>query len=133
MSAAAAVRALLVGNDSVVGSVPAARVFTGTVPLGVALPAIGITTVSGVPRNTLGMHEPNRVMRERVQVTVYANTYPGLDAVMGLVRQALPNTRARLAGLDVQSAIPSTVGPDLEIPEPQIFTRSRDYIVTYLQ
>ncbi|MFT0532268.1 DUF3168 domain-containing protein [Castellaniella hirudinis] len=133
MSAVPVIRSLLAGNAILTTAVPAARVFIGAVPLEVALPAIGITTVSGIPQNTLGMHEPQRLVRERIQVTVYAATYPSLDAVMDLVHRALPNTRGLIADLNVQSIVPSTVGPDLEIPKPQIFIRSRDYHVTYLQ
>lgn len=133
MSAVVAIRHLLVGNSLLTAAIPASRIYIGLVPLGAQLPAIGITTVSGVPRSTLSMAEPRRLIRERIQVTVYAKAYPDLDRICDLVGKALPNTYDTIAGLKVQSIIPSTLGPDIEGIDPKICIRSRDHHVTYLQ
>ena len=132
MSATTVIRQLLVGRATVLASVPADCIRIGVLPQGTPLPAIGITTVSGVWRNTLSMAEPRRLMRERVQVTVHAKTYPELDRVIRLVAQALPNTRDTIANVDVLSIVASTIGPDLERIDPVISTRSLDYHVSYL-
>ena len=133
MSATTVIRHLLAGSAAVTGAVPAGRIRLGILPLGTRLPAIGITSVSGVPRNTLSMAEPQRLVRERVQITLYAANYPDLDRVMWLVAGAEGNRRETIAGLVVRSIVPSTIGPDLEYIDPVIFARSADFHVSYLQ
>lgn len=133
MSATVVIRHLLVGNTQVAALVPTGRIRLGILPLGTELPAIGITSVSGVPHNTLSMAEPQRLVRERVQVNVYAQGYPELDQIMAIVAQAVKNRFDTIAGLKVRSIVPNTIGPDLEYIDPVIFTRSMDFHVSYLQ
>lgn len=113
-------------------STSASRVHLGLLPQGVKLPAITITSVSGAPRNTVSMLEPNRIVRERVQVTAYAKTYKQLDELMRGITQSIKNKRGEIAGMQVQSIIPAGIGPDLEGVNPAILARSTDYFVTYL-
>lgn len=133
MSATIVIRHALVGKTAMTSLVPAARIRLGVLPVGQALPSIGIVSVSGVPHNTLGLNSPNRLVRERVQVTAYAQTYQQLDQIMGLIEQSVSNVYGKVAGMNVQAIAPGLVGPDLESLDPQIFMRSRDFFVTYLQ
>lgn len=113
-------------------AVPYGRVYLGLLPEKTRLPAITITSISGAPRNTVSMLEPNRVVRERVQVTVYAKTYKELDELMRTITQSIKNKRGEIAGMQVQSIIPAGIGPDLEGVNPTMLARSADYFVTYL-
>lgn len=133
MSAAVVIRHVLVGKSAMTSVVPAVRIRLGVLPVGQQLPAIGITSVSNVPYNSLGLNSPRRLVRERVQVTAYAQSYPQLDQIMALVGRAISNVYGTVADVDVQAIVPGQVGPDLERMDPQIFMRSRDYLVTYLQ
>lgn len=133
MSATVVIRHLLVGNTQVAALVPASRIRLGILPLGTELPAIGITSVSGVPHNTLSMAEPQRLVRERIQVTVYGKTYPEMDQTLRAVVNAVRNRFETIAGLAVRSIVPSTIGPDIEYIDPVIFTKSIDFHVSYLQ
>ena len=133
MSATTVIRAILVANAALTARIPAGRIRLGALPLGLDLPAIGITSVSGVPRNTLSMAEPQRLVRERIQVTVYGKTYPELDQAARLVPQAVKSARGTVAGLLVRAVIPDIIGPDIEHIDPVIFARSFDFHVFYLQ
>lgn len=133
MSATTVIRSILAANAALAARVPPTRIRLGILPQGLDLPAIGITSVSGVPRNTLSMAEPKRLVRERVQVTVFGKTYPELDQIARLIPKAVSSVRATVAGLEVQAIVPGTIGPDLEYIDPVIFTRSFDFHVSYLQ
>lgn len=128
MSATVVLLAEINGSPSTAGS----RAYLGLLPQGVRLPAITITSISGAPRNTVSMREPNRVVRERVQVTAYAKTYKELDELMLTITQSIKNKRGEIAGMRVQSIIPAGIGPDLEGANPVMLARSADYFVTHL-
>lgn len=132
MSAVVALRSVLVGQTAITSLVPSARIFVGVLPLKAVLPAIALISVSATPRNTLSMQESQRLSRERVQVTVYAKTYPGLDRLMLALTQAVRNQRMEIAGINVQSILPAGIGPDFEGTDPVMFVRSADYLVSYL-
>ena len=133
MSSVASIRRLLVANAALVAAVRALRVFAGDVPLNSALPAIGITDVSGIPRNTVSMKEPDRVLTARVQVTVYAATYPSQKVILDLVRKAVPNTFGMVGSVKVLSILPSTVSSDMKNDDATIFMQSRDFKITYIE
>lgn len=129
MSATVVLLAEINGKPSISTS---KRVYLGLLPQGAKFPAITITSVSGAPRNTVSMLEPNRIVRERVQVTVYAKTYKELDELMRATTRSIKNKRGEIAGMQVQSIIPAGTGPDLEGVNPVMLARSADYFVTYL-
>jgi hypothetical protein len=54
-------------NAALIAEVPAARIFSGPIPLNTALPAIGLTQVSGAERLTVRMTETSRHRTDRVQ------------------------------------------------------------------
>lgn len=132
MSAVVALRAVLVEQAAITDLVPTKRIYVGVLPMGTVLPAIALTSISATPRNTASMQEARRLHRERVQITVYAKTYPRLDQIMLALAQSVKNQRMDIAGISVQSIVPAGVGPDFEGVDPVMFIRSADYVVSYL-
>lgn len=133
MSATTVIRRQLVDSDALSALVPPARTFIGKIPLNTQLPALSIRAVSIAPRNTLSMAEAKRMVTDRVQVTVHARTYPEKDAILDLVRRAVSNVYGVVAGVQVRSIVPAGVGPDLDTDNPRVFTRSRDYKVSFIE
>lgn len=122
------------------GATPITRIKEGELPIGVTLPAIQITRVSGTPRNTLAMTEPGALNSERVQVTVFTKATDatpagpgkkGCDALLALVRAACPNQRGTIAGVAVDSILPDIVGPDLSDIPTGLYSGSIDFIVNW--
>lgn len=133
MSSVVTIRRLLVANSALTAIVPSAKIFAGVVPLNAVLPAIGVTSVSAVPRNTASMKEPDRMATSRVQVTVFTKSYPQKKQLLNLVRQAVPNTNGMVGSVMVLSVLPDIVGPDLDDTDAQIYSQSRDYKVSYIE
>lgn len=142
MSGVAVVLNLLLADSAVVAAVGSAdQIMAGEIPLNTPLPAIGVSHTSGMPRNTLSMLEPGRLVTERVQVTVLVKTqtgqpagtgYPGMVALLALVLAACGNRYGTVAGVSVRSILPDVEGPDLPYPEEGIIGRSRDFMVSRL-
>lgn len=131
MSGVAAVRYTLANAAAVIAQVPAARIFAGNVPLNAAVPAIGISQVSGVERTTVSMAEASRFRTDRVQVTVYAATYATKVSILELVRTALSPVRGTVGSVDVDSILPDSEGPDIDDEEARVYERSRDFMVSW--
>lgn len=133
MSGAAAVNHLLSNSAGLIAEVPAARVLTTpTLPLGTALPAITITSISRSEHLTVSMAKVSkRYQVERVQVMVHTTNQAKLPTILELVRRALPNTRGAVNTVNVDGILPDLVGPDLSQPEAGIFAQSRDFIVRW--
>lgn len=129
MSGVSAVRYLLANNGPLVAAVPAAKIFVGVVPLNTALPAIGVTQVSGSPHLTVAMTEPGKLHTDRVQVTVLTKVYQ--SSISALVLAALPNQSGTVNGVKVDSILPDGVGPDLFDDASTVYERSRDFIVRW--
>ena len=138
MSGVAVVRHLLVNAAAVTAVVPAARIMAGDLPLKTAMPAITITQISGMPRLTLAMTEPNRLHTDRVQVTVLVKGpeqggegYPILRTILGLVLAACPNQNGTVNGVTVDSILPDIEGPDLADMATALYSSSRDFLVKW--
>ena len=140
MSGVAVIRSLLATNSGVLAVVPAARIQSGDLPLNTVMPAIAVTQVSGIPRLTVAMTEPNRLNTDRVQVSVLfkgpqgtpAGTgYPGVRALLVLVLAACPNQRGTINGVAVDSILPDIEGPDLTDVATALYSGSRDFIVKW--
>jgi hypothetical protein len=140
VSGVAVVRHLLAAHTPLTDVVPAASIKAGTLPEKIKPPAISVTTVSSVRRNTVSMAESTTLVTERVQVTMHVHDsaregtdYPGLDAAMLLIRQACPNQRGTINGVSVTAILPDIQGPDLEAPTEGIVARSQDILVRWLE
>ena len=131
MSAAAIMRALLLGHAPVTALVPAARIVAGNVPDG-SLPAIGITEISGVEQDTI-VRASRTLVTARVQVTVYAASYPQQKAILKAAKLGAGVFTGQIAGYAVRSVLRDMVGPDLGDPKIPSFEQSRDFKVTFIE
>jgi hypothetical protein len=133
MSGVIAIRALLANNANLLAVVPATKIMAGVIPLDTVLPAIGISHISTVERNTVAMDSAQVMATERVQVTVQAKSYADQKSILELVRKACPNTHGTVNGIEVDSILPEIAGPDLRDDELLIFVQSRDFIVKFIE
>lgn len=131
MSGVAIVRSLLATNVPLTTVIPAARIFSGAIPVNTTLPAIAVTQVSGVQRNLLGMNAATYMVTDRVQVTVLGKTYSLQKSYMDLIRAALPNSRGTINGFNTDSIVPDIQGPDMYDSAAIIYQQSHDYFVKY--
>jgi hypothetical protein len=131
VSGVAVVRYLLANAASVTAYVAAANIRGGVLPLNTTLPGISVMSVDGFPRLTVAMSATKRLMSERVQVTVHAKTYAEKNTIMARVAAAVPLSRGTVNGVLCECVLPDTNGPDLDDPEAQIYTLSRDFIVKW--
>lgn len=133
MSAVKVIRALLQAHPAVVVLVPLERVFAGTVPQESELPAIGVKEIGRNEFATVARAEKRALVRSRVQVTVYAKSYPEQKAAL-LAAKLGPGVHAGVvAGVAVRSVVRGEVGPDLSEEDAEIFEQSRDFIVSYIE
>jgi hypothetical protein len=131
MSGVAIARYLLANNAAMIAAVPAARIFAGNV-IGGVYPAVAVTSITGVPRNTVAMTETSRMITERVQVTVYAGTYALQKQLLGLVRGALPNTHGTVNTVfNCDSILPDNEGPDIFDDVLVIYEQGQDFMVKF--
>jgi len=131
MSGTAIIRSLLAANAPLVAVIPAARIFAGAIPINTVLPAIAVTQISGVQRNTLAMNAASYLVTDRVQVTVLCSTYALQKSYMALIRTALPNTRGTINGFVTDSILQDTDGPDLYDGAVPVYQQSKDYMVKF--
>lgn len=128
---------LLAHNSPVLAVVPIAQIMEGDLPLDTPMPAIGIKQISSVPYNLIKTDTSPKLHTDRVQVTAFRGAspgdagYPGLKSLLALVLAACPSQRGSVNGINVDSIVPDSEGPDLPIDELSIFTRSRDFIVRW--
>jgi hypothetical protein len=106
---------------------------TGAIPLGTTMPAIAVSEISVMERNTVGMNAAKVLATARIQVTVQASSYADQKTVLDLVRKACPNQRGTVNGVAVDSIVPDVAGPDLDVPDAGLFMQSRDFIVKFTE
>ena len=121
---------LLVASAALVAKVPAAQIKAGSLPEGVDLPAILITTISSVDRETVAAEETRRTT-DRVQVTVHARTYREKRDVLRLVRAACADRFGDFAGMTDVSVHLDGLGPDLMDDASTIFAQAQDLLVSF--
>lgn len=140
MSGVAIIRHLLATNGALTAVVPAARIMAGVLPMNVTLPAIAVSSISSMRRNTVSMAESTTLVTERVQVALVVKDsasgggdYPALTAGMRLIRQACPNQHGTLNGILCDSILPDVEGPDLDGEQPGLISRSQDFMVRWVE
>jgi hypothetical protein len=146
VSGVAVIVALLKASTPVTNIVPAAKIMAGDVPINTVLPAIAVTQISGIPRNTIRVNELPKMHTDRVQVSVlfkgakdapsgiaYPSAYNNVKAMMKLVLAACPNQRATINSVVVDSIVPDQEGPDLYDDATALYSQSRDFFVRWLQ
>lgn len=132
MDGIAVIRSLLVASVDLVADVPADRIIGGTLPTGVALPAIAITRVSMVDRNILSPGA-DRHVTERVQVTVLAKNYPSLRRVLRKVKAAAADQIGEFSGLTNVTVHTDGAGPDFMDEQASIHMGEQDFLVGYTE
>lgn len=127
------IRALLVASTGLTAEVPAARVMAGILPEDITLPAISVTLVSGMDRN-IPNPGSSRMVEDRVQVTVLAESYPSQYEITELVRKACADQLTEsLAGVSAVAVHTLSRGPDFTDEESSIYMGSQDFSVRYLE
>jgi hypothetical protein len=110
--------------------VSADKIKPGHVAVETVYPAISLREISGT-EHTLVKRGTNMLVRERVQITVYAATYPQLKSIIALIRAALPGTRGTVNGFVVDSVEYDNDGPYLYSDDPVTHEQSLDYMVKF--
>ena len=134
MSGVAILGYLMANDQTLVAQVPAEKIIGGIVPLETVLPAIGILSITGIPRNTVAM-TGTRLWTERVQVTPMADqshqggAYPFVQNVLPLIRRACANRNGSINGFVLDSILPDVEGPHFDDPVTRIVQKSQDFIV----
>jgi|ERR1044072_3836003 hypothetical protein len=139
MSGTAIVRELLANTSAVTALVPAARIRAGIVPQGIALPAIGVHTISESEEGTIARGYAQKMIYERVQVTVYAKQddtgsgYALMKRIMKAVALGAGVHTGVVLGFRVRSVMPWGVGPEIPPDDNKIYEQSRDFMVTFVE
>ncbi|MGZ8339144.1 MAG: hypothetical protein ACXW2U_05465 [Telluria sp.] len=131
MSAVSIMRALLTAHAPLTTLVPVARIVSGDVPEG-SLPAIGIREISGIEQDTVS-RAGNSLVTARVQVTVYATSYPQQKAILKAAKLGAGTHTGTIAGYAVRSVLRDSVGPDMGSAEIPTFEQSRDFKVAFIE
>lgn len=121
---------LLTHDSNLNAVVPVAKVYAGDIPLNTALPAISVMHISGVSRKTVAM-SGTKLITDRVQVTVNAKTYASQKSILRLIEAACPLSRGTINGIACDSVLPDIEGPDLSMPDAEIYEQSLDFIVRF--
>lgn len=133
MSAVKVMRALLLAQPALAALLPAEKIVAGTVPQATLLPAIGIKEVGSNEFLTLAQREPGSLMRSRVQVTVYAKSYPEQKRLLQAAKLGRGIYAGTVAGVPVRSVRRGDVGPDFSDEGAGIFEQSRDFFVSFIE
>lgn len=131
MSAVMIMRALLVSHAPLMALVPPTSIVAGDVDLE-SLPAIGIREISAVEQDTVA-RAGNSLVKARVQVTVYAESYPQQKTILRAAKLGAGVFTGQIAGFAVRSVLREAVGPDMGDPAIPTFEQSRDFIVAYIE
>lgn len=131
MSDTSIIRALLASNATLAALVPAERIRTGTIPQGIALPAILISTVSSNERHRVADNCEPILITARTEVTVLAKNYMDQRKVIDLVGKAIRGGRRMVGGVLVANIRTDIVGPDMHDKPLDIYMQSRDFQVVY--
>ncbi len=130
MNGVATIRQLLTQDGELLALVPATRIMAGVLPLGTALPAIGISQVSSIDRNIVAPGAGRHVV-DRVQVTVLAADYPELRAVLAAAKAAAADMQPTVAGITAVTVHSDGAGPDFMDEGTSLHAGTQDFRVEY--
>jgi hypothetical protein len=144
MSGVAVLRYLLANNAPVIAVVPATRIISGNdAPIGTLKPLILVHEVDANKAfRPIKTTSTPKVRKERVQVSVLfdgpaASTpgtgYPGVKALLKLVRAACPNQRGTVNSVSVDSITEEGEGPDLSDAATGLYSQSNDFFVNWIE
>jgi hypothetical protein len=134
MDGATAVFTVLTGDTALTAIVPEARItIDDALPLGTALPAIQIETISGFDRNNLSRGSTVRV-RQRIRIRIHAVDGTSRAQVRALCRAALRANRfPTVPGITRVTVDSDGEGPDGIAPESSVRVGIQDVFVAYLE
>ena len=130
MSAEKVIHTLLAAASPVTAIV-AARIYPGELPQNTAMPALGISHISGHEHPALSAAGAFVLMQSRVEITILAKDYPTVKTLLAAVRAACNYQRGVISGVTVISVMRDTVGPDLRDSDLTIFSQTIDFMVTW--
>lgn len=133
MSGVAILRALLAAHTPVANLVSAERVVAGILPQGATLPALSVHSVSENEEGTMARNMPNKMVRERVQVTALARDYTLMKRLIKAADLGAGVKTGFVLGFSVRSILPEGVGPEIPPGDSGIYEQSRDFMVTFLE
>ena len=125
-----AISYLLRNNANLVAVVPAAKIFSGVIPVNTALPAIVVKHIDDVEAKAINAAGAKR-FTARVQVTVQATTYATQKSILELIRLALVGTYSSVNGVTVYGISSEGSGPDLNDVDAGIYEQSRDFLISF--
>lgn len=132
MSGVRAVRYLLANNAVLIATVPAVRIVAGPLPVGSTIPAVSVSGAGANEDIPVDMGA-NRMVSERVQVSVLAKTHLSQKDILALVRTALPASRGTVNGVEVDSVMLESEGPDFFDEAELLYMGSLDYMVRFVR
>src|SRR5574340_178392 len=110
MSGVAIIRYKLANAAGVTALVPSTQIMAGPLPINTTMPAISVAEISASPE--LVVTAATTMMQDRVQVTVFAKTYPEIRTILSAVKAALPYSRGTVNGYNCDCVLPDVNGPD---------------------
>lgn len=132
MNGVAVIVALLHEDAAILTLVPADRIMSGDLPVGIDLPAISVTQISSVDRN-IPRPGATRFVTDRVQVTILAADYPAKAMIQAAAKKALADQMPSIAGLSGVVVHSQNAGPDFRNAEAGLHIGTQDYRVRYNQ
>lgn len=133
MSGVAILRALLAAHAPVLAMVPAARVAAGLLPQGATLPALSVHEVGNNEERTVSRNMPNKMVRERVQVTALTKDWALMKRLLKAADLGPGVKTGFVLGFKVCSILPEGTGPEIPPADDGIYEQSRDFVVTFLE
>jgi hypothetical protein len=133
MSGVAILRELLAAQVQLIDLVPAARVVAGMLPQGAILPAVTVHEVGNGEEPTMARNMPNRMIRERVQVTALARDWAMMKRILKAADPGRGVHTGVVKGYKVNSILTAGTGPEIPLGDDGIYEQSRDYVVTFLE
>ena len=131
MSGVSILRELLATDPRVLALVPSDRVVAGVLRQRATLPAVLVHQVGDSEEPTLARNLRSRMMRERVQVTVLANSWESMKDVMKATALGRGVYTGVVKGYKVNSVLPLGANPEMPAGEEGIYEQSRDFMVTF--
>ncbi|MFA7278912.1 MAG: hypothetical protein WC100_02345 [Sterolibacterium sp.] len=125
-----AISYILRNNANLIAQVPAAKIFSGVIPINTVLPAIVVKHIDDIEEKFINAAGAKR-FTARVQVSVQAKTWADKVSILELVRLALAGTFSTVNGISVYGISSEGSGPDLDDTELGIFERSRDFLISF--
>lgn len=133
MSGVAIIRTLLANHAPLLALMPASKIIAGQIRQDTVLPAISIRTISENEQATSARNLTVKMLRERVQVTIYTKDFVQLDKIRKACSLGRGVHTGTVATFKVLSVLPEYVGPYLGPDGDEIHEQSRDFMVTFIE